>query len=231
MGERTLNFGTDATDADYQVRDSDPAGGDLIIEHLPSGATFEYDATENAWIPTDPIGTSNRKAAAITTTAVNTDKASITHTSGVLKWDSGTGDGQQSISSGSVTKVRWDSADIDDTNVVDVKASSDEIDIATAGIYAISAYVRWEDSSNWSAGDTAQIRLFVNGSSTRICSIEVVDGGSVFSTVLPMVVEDLSANDTLDIRVFQSSGSTQHLSQDVGSGSPQLGRFSIKRIG
>jgi hypothetical protein len=78
MSERTLNFGTDATDADYQIRDTSGTGGDLIIEHLPTGATFEYDATENAWIPTDPIGTATRPASAITTTSVNTDEAQVT---------------------------------------------------------------------------------------------------------------------------------------------------------
>ena len=74
MGERTLNFGADATDADFQIRDSDPAGGDLIIEHLPTGATFEYDATENAWVPTDPIGTANRKVPGLVSESVNTDE-------------------------------------------------------------------------------------------------------------------------------------------------------------
>ncbi len=55
MGERTLNFGSDATDADYQIRDSDPSGANLVVEHLPTGATFEYNATANQWEFGDPI--------------------------------------------------------------------------------------------------------------------------------------------------------------------------------
>lgn len=77
MGERTINFGTDATDADYQIRDSSSTGGNLVIEHLPTGATFEYDATENAWVPTDPIGTANRPVPGVVSDSVDTDEISV----------------------------------------------------------------------------------------------------------------------------------------------------------
>lgn len=59
MADRELNFGADATDADWQIRDNDPAnGGDLVIEHLPTGAEFRYDTANDAWVPNQPIGTS-----------------------------------------------------------------------------------------------------------------------------------------------------------------------------
>jgi hypothetical protein len=73
MADRELNFGADASDADYQIRDDDPNGGDLIIEHTPSGATFEYDASANAWVPTDPIGTSARPVPGIEAESVTTE--------------------------------------------------------------------------------------------------------------------------------------------------------------
>lgn len=50
MTERTLNFGENATDADFQIRDTSGTGGDFVIEHLPSGDTFTYDASENDWL-------------------------------------------------------------------------------------------------------------------------------------------------------------------------------------
>lgn len=80
MAERTLNFGADATDADYQIRDTSETGGDLVIEHLPTGATFEYDATENAWVPTDPIGTDARPVPGVVSDSVSTSESSITGT-------------------------------------------------------------------------------------------------------------------------------------------------------
>lgn len=76
---RTINFGADATDADYQIRDTSETGGDLIIEHLPSGATFEYDATENAWVPTDPIGTDARPVPGVVSDSVSTSEINKTY--------------------------------------------------------------------------------------------------------------------------------------------------------
>lgn len=79
MPERTLNFGPDAVGADYQIRDADP---NLIIEHLDSGATFEYDESESAWIPTDPIGTDARPVPGVVSDSVSASELTITELSG-----------------------------------------------------------------------------------------------------------------------------------------------------
>lgn len=77
MADRELNFGVNAADADYQIRDTDPDGGDLVIEHQPTGATFEYDSSEDAWIPTAPIGTDAREVPGVVSQSVEAETASI----------------------------------------------------------------------------------------------------------------------------------------------------------
>lgn len=64
MPDRAINFGASEADTDFQMRQN---GDDWILEHLPSGATFEYDDSESAWIPTAPIGTSARPVPSVTT--------------------------------------------------------------------------------------------------------------------------------------------------------------------
>lgn len=55
------------------------SNGELVLRHTPSGATFEYDSSAGAWVPSDPLGTSSTPVSgtshfnALNTDVLNTD--------------------------------------------------------------------------------------------------------------------------------------------------------------
>jgi len=52
MSDRTINFGTDDTEATYQIQDDDPAGGgNFKVNDLTAAtAILEYDQTNDTWV-------------------------------------------------------------------------------------------------------------------------------------------------------------------------------------
>ena len=51
MADRTINFGSDSTEATYQIQDDDPAGGgDFVIRDTDANlAILSYDQTNDEW--------------------------------------------------------------------------------------------------------------------------------------------------------------------------------------
>jgi phage baseplate assembly protein gpV len=55
MSDRTINFGTDDTEATYQIQDDDPlGGGNFAINDLDAAtAILEYDQINDTWVVTE----------------------------------------------------------------------------------------------------------------------------------------------------------------------------------
>jgi len=68
MSDRTINFGTDDTEATYQIQDDDPlGGGNFAINDLDAAtAILEYDQTNSEWVVID-VTTANITTANVTT--------------------------------------------------------------------------------------------------------------------------------------------------------------------
>jgi len=91
MSDRTINFGTDDTEATYQIQDDDPlGGGNFAINDLDAAtAILEYDQTNDTWV-----------VAEIDVTTVNGADTSTASANEVLESD---GAGNLTFQSGSVT--------------------------------------------------------------------------------------------------------------------------------
>jgi len=76
MSDRTINFGSDDTEATYQIQDDDPlGGGNFAINDLGAAtAILEYDQTNSEWVVID-VTTANITTANITTANVTTLKS------------------------------------------------------------------------------------------------------------------------------------------------------------
>jgi len=68
MSDRTINFGSDDTEATYQIQDDDPlGGGNFAINDLGAAtAILEYDQTNSEWVVID-VTTANITTANVTT--------------------------------------------------------------------------------------------------------------------------------------------------------------------
>lgn len=75
----TFNFGDGSGSEDYRIvaTDSNDSADEYVLEHIPTGNTWEYDGTENAWIPTAPVGSSNRPAPEVVSDLVDTAEINI----------------------------------------------------------------------------------------------------------------------------------------------------------
>jgi len=96
MSDRTINFGTDDTEATYQIQDDDPAGGgNFAINDLDAAtAILEYDQTNDTWVVTEiDVTTAN-------VTTVNGADTSAASANEVLESD---GAGNLTFQTGSVT--------------------------------------------------------------------------------------------------------------------------------
>jgi len=71
MSDRTINFGSDTTDATYQIQDDDPlGGGNFAINDLDAAtAILEYDQTNDEWVVSQ-IDVTTVNGTDVTTSAV-----------------------------------------------------------------------------------------------------------------------------------------------------------------
>jgi hypothetical protein len=55
-GEREINFGADATDAQWRIADDSTSGNFVLAEDLDgSTVLLEYDTTNNEWVSRGPV--------------------------------------------------------------------------------------------------------------------------------------------------------------------------------
>jgi hypothetical protein len=88
MSDRTINFGTDDTEATYQIQDDDPAGGgNFAINDLDAAtAILEYDQTNDTWVVTEIDVTTVNGA---DTSAASADELLASDGSGNLTFQTG----------------------------------------------------------------------------------------------------------------------------------------------
>ena len=154
---------------------------------------------------------------------LTTDQLSINQVVGVLGWsDSGTA---QTISNNTTDKIDWTDEVLEDSNVVTISATNDNITVDVAGLYSISAYCQLSPVTSSGA-----VRLLVFKNGSQIVETEFEASTSTDTTlVIPRRVESLSANDTLDIRLTNLTGNTEDLNQDFADAA-DLAQFTVQKI-
>lgn len=158
--------------------------------------------------------------------SVSTEVVSIGNIVCELRW-SGSGDSQE-IPDETMTKVEWDTIDIEDSDVIEADLDNDEVIVKGEGRYLTSAQVGWEGGS-FSTGDLIRCSIFQNGSRQSLYDGRK-SGDGFESSFAPPTVLDLSESDTISVRVEQRSGDTQRLNSD-SSAAPDFGIFTVVRVG
>lgn len=151
--------------------------------------------------------------------SLTTDQATINQVQGV-----GYNGTNQTVSSGSTTKVELASTEVEHSDVVTVDTTNNNIDVDVAGVYVVHSSVTWDNDANWTDGDSCKIQIFVNGS--VVMDNSQTKNGTDFQGVQSMYMSDFAASDTIDTRVFQDSGS----SIDIVGGQ-KFTRLEVTRVG
>jgi len=206
--------------------------GDLIQEHKQTGAQFKFDSTKNTWVPVranldnaalgtalDANNNDINNASAIESASVSTTVASIGQVAAVAHPTS-----NQTFESGTSTKMAIDSVPIEDTDVLTVDTSTDEITVQKDGIYIISIEARWAGESGWSTGDKANLDVRINGLLSNNGDNPKV--GTQSETVQNFFVDRLTQDDIITSTLFQTSGGSKQI-----LGSVQETRIQILRAG
>lgn len=221
----------------------DEVSGEYRVSHDGNGEIFRYDPNDDVfrlWKEIDgggsavPVGDdldlqgsqSLANVDSVGANSVSTETASIANVVGKLRWDSS--GSAQTISSGTTTKVVWDVSAIEDSDIVTVSTSSDDITIDDGGTYHISGLVSWRENSNWSTGDSCSVRVYVNGNFKTLPNKQKL--GTSAQGVYIQHTDSLSASDSVDLRVRQDSGSDQSLYQG-DSNADARGYFTVARLG
>lgn len=139
---------------------------------------------------------------------VSTNEATITNVAGKIFNSS-----SQSVSSGVVTQLSFDSSSIDST-VASVDTANDRIQIQQAGTYLLIGKIRFDGSANWSNGDRifGQIQADGSGADTK----QLLHAGSnEYIIVDPTTLLEVTSAETpynLTLFAFHNSGSSETIS-------------------
>lgn len=155
--------------------------------------------------------------------SISTEEASITNVASRAALTT-----NQTISTGTVTKVNLDQTEFEQSSVVSVDLTNSQLVIEQAGTYALHANVRWAGSTSWSSGDRLMLFLTENGTDSGVTqkhhsgvneylSIQVSSTISVPASATPLPI---------DMRVFQNSGG----GQDLLAGTDRV-YLSVGRLG
>jgi len=141
----------------------------------------------------------------ITANSVNTSEGSITNVAAGMFLST-----DQTAASGSVERISYDTTLFEDSAVLSVDLSNDEIIIEKAGTYLITVLTTWEGSTDWADGDLIQTRIRTSsGDLDR--NNRLHPGISGRYSMANTAVYKASQGDAIFARVFQNSGSDQEL--------------------
>lgn len=205
------------------------AAGFGALAMLPSASAFNIrtsnplkyfgDDQDNPNFSVQPDGT-------LQTQSISVEEASIGNVVGVFKWQD---DGNsQTISPSTVTKVEWETSYIEDSTIVSLSSSNNDITVETAGKYIINGFYTYEQGS-FSSGDNVVSFVYVNGSQ-EASRPESRVWANRESFNFPTTILTLSAGDKVDVRTIHTSGNDEDLSSSLGN-SANRAMFSVRRIG
>lgn len=178
--------------------------GAVAIEHPSSGetVTLDGDGLQASAVDADSADVTNQVSAG----SMSTDDLSVTTVGAHAQLST-----VQSISSGTSTKVQFDTTAFNDDSQFDT--SNHEFVVGAPGVYTIDAQIQFQ---NMSAGDLMVSEIHVNG--TRAAGNNYIMGDAGKQSVPISRAVRLSAGDSVDIRCFHNAGSSKDVgaSQDVG---------------
>lgn len=145
--------------------------------------------------------------------------------SAVLGWD-GSGD-RQTIPSGDGEIVEWTTVEIEDDDLFDVDLENNEITVLFDGRVTVSAYFRWDDSTDFGQEERVTPQILKNGNRVKRADRPTISG-DVFTTDVPDSEFSVSSGDTFSIEVFQYTGSDQQLDQS-SSVADRIAQFKVRR--
>ena len=186
------------------------AAGEVVIEDSGANVVFRRDETAGEWV-TDSIDAES----------VSVDIAHITQVAGRLV--NGSASSEQDVESNTVTKVDWNSQAFEDSDIVNVDATNNEIEILEAGDYVITSRV----VTRQGFGDGTQIRLYVYVNGSTVATDLHIGANSSQGHYITEYIRDMDTNDTIDIRIQQDSGETQTLRQEAFG---TVWRFDVRRV-
>lgn len=196
------NFNSDEISNDnLEIVEED---GDLIYRHIPSGAEFIFDSTENAWVPAQGLdlrgsGLANAQLATdldvnnnsvSNVGALETEQANVTNESlfRVIK------DNDQDITSNSWTKLEFDNVRLDERDEWD--QSTFEWSPAEDGWYWTSAQAGFISGGT---DDEVGIRFRDNEDITR--GRNIISGVDASNAVTPQISTLVKLNSSRSYRV------------------------------
>jgi len=213
-----IEFAEDLLENDNFVV-SENGSGDLIQEHKPSGAQFKFDTSLNRWVPVEGLDLDGSDIDNVG--SLSTDELSVSDSDARIYVSSSS----TTITSGQTTVVPFDSIENEDASVLSVDTSNHTITVEQDGVYCLSANVYWDDSVDWTTGDAAWARIYLNGS--RLTNYGNPKTGEGNETVQVQYFSDFSSGDTFDVRINQDSGADQTL---IGGSDESLSRFEAWRV-
>jgi len=129
MSDRTINFGSDDTEATYQIQDDDPVGGgNFVVNDLDAAtAILQYDQANDKWVIVEidvtTINGADTSVAAADELLSSDGSGNLTFTSGSV-----TINGNTVALGGSVTLTASDVGAVDSSNFPDLQFNGSTVD-------------------------------------------------------------------------------------------------------
>jgi hypothetical protein len=139
------------------------------------------------------------------------------------------GGSNQNIPASTVTKIEWETAEREDTEIATADLSNNEIDIQSDGVYLVRSFATWASASGWSTGDSINHLLTLNGS--NLAEYQNIKAGTgAQSESVTSWSASLSAGDKLSAAVYQNSGSGRELRSGANDASVR-GSLIVHKLG
>ena len=171
----------------------------LKINHELIATSFTIGANElttSEWANLDGIDQT-----VATTSSPTFADLSLTDQSSCLVWRSG----QQSITTGTITKVEFNTAIYDNDSEFDLTTDYD-FTITTAGIYLVHAHLTL---GYLGTGNILRAHIYVNGSEVSRTFVVPARNGVITGDITKVM--KLAVNDAVTIHVYHNEGSTQDI--------------------
>lgn len=209
------NAGTNAITIDTEGSETINPGGKSSITISLNGAYAKFKNRGGNWF-------SDRHAQRdeLDARLLSSDEASISEVA-ALVYLSGS---LQTVSTATVTKVQFDSIELEDVNVLDVDTTNNNITVQKAGTYFVSPQIKWNADTGWSTADYAELLVKVNGAIVEEQYQRKV--GTDAQGVGRTYVGDLAVGDTITVAAYQDSGA----GKDIANSQPDT-RIQVGRLG
>jgi len=169
--------------------------GNIELEDNTGTTVAIWDDANSQWdFQNNPISNVD----SLTSNSVNTGRAIIGEFGPTVTLSA-----PQTISSGTITKVQFDSIDAGDADSFDT--ANNKYVVPADGDYLVTGGVRFDSDSGWSTGDSMNAILNLNGGTLYDTNNNKTGTGEETSTI-PLIRYSLTSGDEITLSVFQDSG-------------------------